>query len=245
MSNATLREALEALMARLDPYDFPDEQGAARVALAADDAARGTMPEFPPFPTWVEANDTKSLTAWAEQVRREAFVAGQASRAAAPQSVEPVAWAVWCEGEKAPRLLFIPKQAAVDAIARFSEAYATAKVLPLYLAPPTAPTDAEWQEEAMRLAREWCLSWGEWAHDNDPDCAKENAAEAALRAHIATRPQGWEWNFQSFDEWWEHHGKHNVSGRHITHKDAMRLAFEVARERPLPAPPTKTKENGA
>lgn len=36
----------------------------------------------------------------------------------------------------------------------------------------------------MQLAREWCLSWGEWAHDADPGCAKENAAEAALRAAL-------------------------------------------------------------
>lgn len=39
-------------------------------------------------------------------------------------------------------------------------------------------------EGLMQLAREWCLSWGEWAHDADPGCAKENAAEAALRAAL-------------------------------------------------------------
>lgn len=38
----------------------------------------------------------------------------------------------------------------------------------------------------MQLAREWCLSWGEWAHDADPGCAKENAAEAELRAALTT-----------------------------------------------------------
>lgn len=36
----------------------------------------------------------------------------------------------------------------------------------------------------MQLARNWCLAWGEWAHDADPGCAKENAAEAALRDAI-------------------------------------------------------------
>ena len=39
-------------------------------------------------------------------------------------------------------------------------------------------------EGLMQLAREWCLSWGEWAHDADPGCAKESAAEAALRAAL-------------------------------------------------------------
>ena len=48
-------------------------------------------------------------------------------------------------------------------------------------APPSAPVGVE---ELMQLAREWCLSWGEWAHDSDPDCEKENAAEAALRAAL-------------------------------------------------------------
>lgn len=38
----------------------------------------------------------------------------------------------------------------------------------------------------MQLARNWCLAWGEWAHDADPGCAKENAAEAALRAALTT-----------------------------------------------------------
>lgn len=49
--------------------------------------------------------------------------------------------------------------------------------------PPSAPVGVE---GLMQLAREWCLSWGEWAHDNDPDCKKENAAEAALRAALTT-----------------------------------------------------------
>lgn len=39
-------------------------------------------------------------------------------------------------------------------------------------------------EGLMQLARNWCLAWGEWAHDADPGCAKENAAEAALRAAL-------------------------------------------------------------
>lgn len=47
--------------------------------------------------------------------------------------------------------------------------------------PPSAPVGVE---GLMQLAREWCLSWGEWAHDADPGCAKENAAEAALRAAL-------------------------------------------------------------
>ena len=48
------------------------------------------------------------------------------------------------------------------------------------------PSVPEGVEGLMQLAREWCLSWGEWAHDNDPDCKKENAAEAALRAALTT-----------------------------------------------------------
>ena len=38
----------------------------------------------------------------------------------------------------------------------------------------------------MQLARNWCLTWGEWAHDADPGGAKENAAETALRAALTT-----------------------------------------------------------
>ena len=41
-------------------------------------------------------------------------------------------------------------------------------------------------EGLMQLARNWCLAWGEWAHDADPGCVKENAAEAALRAALTT-----------------------------------------------------------
>ena len=53
----------------------------------------------------------------------------------------------------------------------------------LYTAPLSAPVGVE---GLMQLAREWCLAWGEWAHDADPGCAKENAAEAALRAALTT-----------------------------------------------------------
>ena len=49
--------------------------------------------------------------------------------------------------------------------------------------PPSAPVGVE---GLMQLARNWCLAWGEWAHDADPGCAKENAAEAALRAALTT-----------------------------------------------------------
>ena len=47
--------------------------------------------------------------------------------------------------------------------------------------PSVAPVGVE---GLMQLAREWCMSWGEWAHDADPGCAKENAAEAVLRAAL-------------------------------------------------------------
>ena len=47
--------------------------------------------------------------------------------------------------------------------------------------PSVAPVGVE---GLMQLAREWCMSWGEWAHDADPGCVKENAAEAALRAAL-------------------------------------------------------------
>ena len=50
-------------------------------------------------------------------------------------------------------------------------------------ADPSAPVGVE---GLMQLARNWCLAWGEWAHDADPGCAKENAAEAALRAALTT-----------------------------------------------------------
>lgn len=48
-------------------------------------------------------------------------------------------------------------------------------------APPSAPVGVE---GLMQLARNWCLTWGEWAHDADPGGAKENAAEAELRAAL-------------------------------------------------------------
>lgn len=55
-------------------------------------------------------------------------------------------------------------------------------VTPLYAHPsPSAPVEVE---GLVQLARNWCLAWGEWAHDADPGCAKENAAEAALRAAL-------------------------------------------------------------
>ena len=50
-------------------------------------------------------------------------------------------------------------------------------------APPSAPVGVE---GLMQLARNWCLTWGEWAHDADPGGAKENAAETALRAALTT-----------------------------------------------------------
>ena len=67
---------------------------------------------------------------------------------------------------------------ALAAIAAWSHAYDT-----LANQPPSAPVGVE---GLMQLAREWCLAWGEWAHDADPGCAKENAAEAALRAALTT-----------------------------------------------------------
>ena len=51
-------------------------------------------------------------------------------------------------------------------------------------AAPPAPAMLNGVEGLMQLARNWCLAWGEWAHDADPGCAKENAAEAALRAAL-------------------------------------------------------------
>ena len=47
-----------------------------------------------------------------------------------------------------------------------------------------APAMPNGVEGLMQLARNWCLAWGEWAHDADPGCAKENAAEAAVRAAL-------------------------------------------------------------
>lgn len=44
------------------------------------------------------------------------------------------------------------------------------------------PTADEQVAEHMRLVREACIAWGEWAHDNDPDCAKESAAILAVES---------------------------------------------------------------
>ncbi len=49
-----------------------------------------------------------------------------------------------------------------------------------------APAMPNGVEGLMQLARNWCLAWGEWAHDADPGGANENAAEAALRAALTT-----------------------------------------------------------
>lgn len=55
-------------------------------APSAGPVAKGALPEFPPFPIWVEANDAEALHAWASQVRREAYEVG----AAAGRSAESV-----------------------------------------------------------------------------------------------------------------------------------------------------------
>jgi hypothetical protein len=62
--------------------------------------------------------------------------------------------------------------------------------VPVYLAPPTAPTDAEWQEEAMRLVSKLRTAVRD---DSGAGASREAfniavAAEESLRAHIATRP---------------------------------------------------------
>ncbi|MGV8822971.1 hypothetical protein [Methylibium petroleiphilum] len=43
---------------------------------AAEDAHPAYWPEFPPFPTWIDANDLATLHEWAQTVRRDAFAAG-------------------------------------------------------------------------------------------------------------------------------------------------------------------------
>ena len=53
-----------------------------------------------------------------------------------------------------------------------------------------APAMPNGVEGLMQLARNWCLAWGEWAHDADPGCAKENAAEAELRAALTAALEG-------------------------------------------------------
>lgn len=101
-----------------------------------------------------------------------------------PQSVEPVTRLVRIGDTTTPanRLATLltealgPSHPAMDDLAA------------LLLAPPT---DAEWQEEAMRLAHAWALQTyykglGQAGYDID-------GAKAALRAHIATRPQGDGW----------------------------------------------------
>lgn len=144
MSNATLREAL-LLISGTDPVDAAlDPQRAVRVAraaLAADDAARGAMQEQ--FEAWHRAefpNDPMYRSeeyGYHRESVAERWRGWQASRAAAPQSVEP-----------------------------------------------PAPTDAEWQEEAMRLAREWADN----SFKKGAGYSYSLDSGAALRAHIATRP---------------------------------------------------------
>ena len=65
---------------------------------------------------------------------------------------------------------------------QMTEADALAKAI----AALTAPAMLNGVEGLMQLARNWCLAWGEWAHDADPGGANENAAEAALRAALTT-----------------------------------------------------------
>lgn len=58
------------------------------------------------------------------------------------------------------------------------------RAIEMALAQQPAPSAPVGVEGLMQLARNWCLTWGEWAHDADPGGAKENAAETALRAAL-------------------------------------------------------------
>ena len=133
----------------------------------------------------------------------------------------------------------------------------------------SAAEDAEWQEEAMRLAGEWV----ECVHNLAPD----GAAIEALRAHIATRPQaatskeapdGRDVELRSSvhgaipvglhahlplaggeptsltDRLWNSPEVMSLNAElGLTMEQLVRLARAV--QPLLPAPPTKTKENGA
>lgn len=135
---------------------------------------------------------------------RLACEALQASRAATPQSVEPLkGWKLnhvqFKRGEGKAEIgyldpeddrfspvvtvdtgLYYQPEHAVPLAAAILEAVKSA-------APPVAPTDAEWQEEAMRLID--CYATAKLFGKIE----LEQEKRAALRAHIATRPQGDGW----------------------------------------------------
>lgn len=121
---------------------------AARAALAADDAARGTMREQ--FEAWWATEGQFVRSGGGDYEKCFAFAAWerQASRAAVPQSVEPVAWGQLgtLNGRSYLRQNYdrTPYPPPPD-VAR------NLNLVPLYAAPPAAPTDAEWQAENERL----------------------------------------------------------------------------------------------
>ena len=102
-----------------------------------------------------------------------------------PAEAQPVAWLVrWQHGTHGRVATTFTEHGDAEDYYHWrngGENNQPVELLPLYTAPPSAPVGVE---GLMQLAREWCLSWGEWAHDADPGCAKENAAEAALRAAL-------------------------------------------------------------
>ncbi len=349
MSDSTLREIVEFLdgSAPLEGVWFgephPTERGAfwwrsrLTAALAADDAARGTMREqFEAFAiahgldvtrtasddylfgganwaweVWqasraaapsrdayegcredlldwkrraLEAEETcRQLTrALAEEVNGPTFM-GEPVLVAAPQSVEPL-FLLHCGAlfgsERDDWEVEAYSGKAVDA---FADAHA-GQTIGLYAAPPTAPTDAEWQElhDALANSRR---RYGE-VGTRDVDIADWNArvdrALAAFRAHIANRPQGDEWmpietaprDGTIFLGWVAAERGSGLDGECSSHAaDTSQVDFcwwrnapdapapeartggyfdnasgqigdgqDITHWRPLPAPPTKTKE---
>lgn len=266
-----------------------------REAIAADDTARGTMRGE--FEAWWAEEGYKFIMA--NVFTKDAAWGGaqwQASRAAAPQSVEPL-FLLHCGalfgGERDDWEVEAYSGKAVDA---FADAHAGQTIV-LYAAPPTAPTDAEWQAENERLRvalrfyargehynldeseefdtvsgepENWLCSGVEdsstmiengrvalfalrgieanWI-DGDEDCTPQPVeGEKALRAHIATRPApplelaGWQQRYIDPEEGpslWQA----------CLERDAQILTgrndYELRKVYAFPAPPTKTKENGA
>lgn len=181
MSTNKMREALE--QAHDLSLDGRHEEARAAIseALAADDAARGTMREE--FEAWCVRNgyptdytpeaecgveggpvyrDTRTHAAW------WAYREGQASRAAAPQSVEPV----WIQPDHLQKARRAPFLCRVEPAQRDD-------FVPLYTSPPAAPTDAEWEAEHMRLVQDYRVAEGR---------EQAIATFEALRAHLSTRP---------------------------------------------------------
>lgn len=207
MTSPTMREALsccvdmlhELVHSRMSPTQ-DDMYGAlkmAEAALAADDAARGTMreqfdahmSEDGKWPAAVErSGDHYKLAQTQSAWTTWQACCAQASRSAAPQSVEPV----WVQPDHLAKARRAPFLCRVEPAQRDD-------FVPLYTTPPTSPTDAEWLEEAMRLhefVKHHTMAAENFSLGSEHYLARLDHARIGTEAlcdHLSTRPPADDW----------------------------------------------------